>query len=84
MTQCFVFRNCKKTIIIQYAKGKEKFFCIVHMLRIHTGLREFSKRNVFDLHILKVNPFHICVPCLKIANIELLFVNYRMALILGK
>ena len=38
MTQCFLCRNCKKTILIRYAECKETFFCILHMLRIHTGL----------------------------------------------
>ena len=36
-TQCFVCRNCKKTILIRF---DEDFFCILHMLRIHTGLRK--------------------------------------------
>ena len=26
MTQCFVCRNCKKTIPVRYAEGKEKVF----------------------------------------------------------
>ena len=26
MTQCFVFRNCKNTILIRSAEGKEEFF----------------------------------------------------------
>ena len=80
MTQCFVCRNCKNTIIIRYDEGKEILFCILHMLRIHTGLRNWSKTNVFDLHLKKKNPFDIGVPCIKITKSELLFEQYRMAL----
>ena len=49
------------------------------MLRIHTGLRKLSKTNVYDLHILKINPFDIGKPCINIARSELLFEQYRMA-----
>ena len=35
--QYFVWRNCKKTTVVRAAAGKEKVFCILHMLRIHTG-----------------------------------------------
>ena len=84
MTQCFVCRKCKNNILIRSAEGKESFFCILHMLRIHTSLRKWSKRNLFDLHLKKMNPFDIRVPCIKIANSELLFEKYRMALNLDK
>ena len=80
MTQCFVWRNCKKTILIRAAEVKETFFCILHMLKIHTSLRKWSKTNVFNIYLLKMNPFDIRVPCIKIANSELLFEPYRMAL----
>ena len=53
MTQCFVCLNCKKTILIQYAEGKENVFGILHMLKIHTGLQKLSKTNAFDLHLKK-------------------------------
>ena len=43
-------------------------------------MREWSKRNVFDLHLKKMNPFGIPVPCIKITRSELLFEQYRMAL----
>ena len=51
LTQCFVWRNYKKTILIRDAEGKDEFFCILHMLRIHTGSRKWRKRNAFDLHL---------------------------------
>ena len=49
-TQYFVFRNCKKTILIRSAEVKDEFFCILYMLSIHTGLQKLSKTNVKDLH----------------------------------
>ena len=66
MTQCFVFLNCQNTILIRSDEGKERFFCILHMLRINTGLWKWSKRNVYDLHLLK--------------NKWLLFEEYRTSL----
>ena len=53
ITQCFVCHNFKNNILIRADEGKEKVFCILHMLRIHTGLRKWSKTNVFDLHLKK-------------------------------
>ena len=47
MTQCFVRCNCQKTILIWYADDKEDIFCILHMLRVHTGLQKLSKTNVY-------------------------------------
>ena len=48
------------------------------MLRIHTGLRRLSKKNLYDFHLKK--SFDIGVPCIKIADSELLFEQYIMAL----
>ena len=78
MISCFVLLNCKKTVLVRYDKGKETIFCILHMLRIHTGLRKCSKRNIFDLHPKKMNPFAIHVPYIYIVNNELLFEQYIM------
>ena len=50
------------------------------MLNIHTGLRKWSKRNVFDLYLKKINPFGIHEPCINIAKNELLFEKFRMTL----
>ena len=41
---------------------------------------KLSKKNVFDLHLKKRNPFGISVPCIYIENSELLFEKNRMAL----
>ena len=57
-----------------------RVFCILHILRIHTGLWKWSKRNIFDFHLKKKNPFDIRVPCIKIENSELLIEQYRMSL----
>ena len=58
----------------------KKGFCILQMLRIHTGLRKWNKNNVYDIHLRENNPIGIDQPCIKIANSELLFEEYRMAL----
>ena len=62
MTQCFFCHNCKTNIIIQAAAGKERVFCILHMLIIHTDLRKWSKTHIFDLHLNKMNQFGIHEP----------------------
>ena len=38
ITHCYVCNNCKMSIFIQSSNVKEGLFCILHMLRIHTGL----------------------------------------------
>ena len=38
MTHCYVCDNCQMSIFIQSTNVKEGFFCIIQMLRIHTGL----------------------------------------------
>ena len=50
------------------------------MLRIHTGLRKLIKKNVYDLHLKKTNPFEIGKTCITIAGKERLFKPYRMSL----
>ena len=55
-------------------------FCILHMISINTGLLKLSKKNVYDLHLKKMNPFEIGKPCIIIARRELLFEQYRMDL----
>ena len=62
----------------------KKSFCILHILGIHNGLQKCNKRNVYDLHLKSMNPFDIPVPCIMIANSELLFEQNRMALNQGK
>ena len=80
MTQCFVCRDFKNTIIIRDYAVKEKGFCILHMLIIHTGLRKWSKINIFDIHLKKTNPFGMHEPCIKIVNNQLIFEQYIMSL----
>ena len=50
------------------------------MLSIHTGLQKLSKKNLYELHLKKMNPFDIGKPCIMIAKSEVLFEQYRMAL----
>ena len=80
VTQYFLCRNCKNTIVVRADAVKEKVFCIWHMLKIHTGLQKLSETNLFDLHQNKMNPFCIHEPYINIANNELLFQQYIMSL----
>ena len=68
------------SIFIQYANVKEGVFCILQMLMIHTGLRKWNKNNVYHINLQKNNPIGIDQPCIKVANSEVLFEKYRMAL----
>ena len=80
MTHFYVCDHCQMSIFIQSANVKEGFFCILQMLRIHTGLRKWNKNNVYHIHIRKNNPIVIDQPCINIANSEVLFEIYRMVL----
>ena len=73
ITHCFVCDNCQMSIFIQSNNVKEGFFCILQMLRIHTGLRKWNKNNVYHINLRKKNPNGINQPCIKIANSEVLF-----------
>ena len=53
MTQFCVCCNSKKAILVRGAEGKEKVFCNLHMLRIHTGLRKLRNTNVYDIYLKK-------------------------------
>ena len=80
MTRCFVFCNCQKTIFIRSDEDKEKVFRILHMLRIHTGLRKLGKKMYMTFIFKKMNPFEIGKPCINIERREMLFEKYRMAI----
>ena len=45
MTHFFVCYNFQKIILIQSAEGKERIFFILHLLRIHTGLKTFEQEK---------------------------------------
>ena len=49
------------------------------MLRIHTGLRKWNKKDRYHILLRGNNPLGIDKPCIKIANNEVLFEKYRMA-----
>ena len=46
------------------------------MLRIHTGLRKWNKKDLFHIFLLDKNPLGIKQKCIIIANNELLFEQY--------
>ena len=58
----------------------KKGFCVLHMLRIHTSLLKWNKKNVYHILLRDNNPIGTDQPRIKIANSELLFEKYRMAL----
>ena len=68
------------SIFIPTYNVKEGVFCILQMLRIHTGLRKWTKNDRFHILLKKMNPLGIDRPCLNIAKDELLFKKYRIAL----
>ena len=68
------------SIFIQSYNVKEGFFCILQMLRIHTGLRKWNKKDRHHILLRNKNPVGINWPCIKIAKNEVLFEKYRMAL----
>ena len=68
------------SIFIPSSNVKEGVFCILQMLRIHTGLRKWTKKYQFHIIHKNMNPLVIDQPCLTIANNEVLFEIYRIAL----
>ena len=50
------------------------------MLRIHTGLRKWTKKDRFRITLRDMNPLEINQPLLTIANNEVLFEQYIIAL----
>ena len=68
------------SIFIPSSNVKEEVFCILQMLRIHTGLRKWTKKDLFHIILKNMNPLGIDQTCLTIANNELLFEKYRIAL----
>ena len=68
------------SIFIPSSNVKEEVFYILQMLRIHTGLRKWTKKDRFHIIIRDMNPLGIDQPCFTIAKNEVLFEKYRIAL----
>ena len=68
------------SIYIPSYNVKEGFFCILHMLRIHTGLRKWNNNDRFHIILSDKNPLGIKQPCIMIAKNEVLFEQYRIDL----
>ena len=68
------------SIFIPFSNVKEAFFCILQMLRIHTGLRKWNKNDRFDIILNDMNPLGIKQLCIMIAKNEVLFKQYRIDL----
>ena len=58
MTQCYVCNNCNLSILIQSSNDKEGFFCILQMLRIHTGFPKWDKKDQFHMLLRDKNPHY--------------------------
>ena len=80
MTQCYVCNKCNTIIFIQYSNDKEGGFGNLQILRIHTGLQKWNKKDLFHMILRDKNPVGINQPCIMIANNEVMFEKYRMAL----
>ena len=74
-TQFIVCNNCNMSFYIPSSNVKEGVFCILQMLRIHTGLRKWTKNDQLHILLKKMNPLGIDRPCQKIARDEMLFEN---------
>ena len=68
------------SIFILSSNVKEGVFCILQMLKIHTGLRKWTKKDLFHIILKNMNTLVIYQPCLTIANNEVLFEKYIIAL----
>ena len=68
------------SIFIQSSNVIEGFLCILQMLRIHTGLRKWNKKDQVHIFLRDKNPLGIKQPCIMIAKNEVLFEQYRIAL----
>ena len=79
-TQCIVCNNFNMSIFIPYSNVKEGIFCILQMLRIHTGLRKWNKNDQFHIILSDMNPLRIIKKCIMIAKDEVLFKQYRISL----
>ena len=68
------------SIFIPSSNVKERVFCILQMLRIHTDLRKWNKNDQFHIILSDKNPLGIKQPCLTISKNEVLFEQYRIDL----
>ena len=80
MTQCIVCNKCNMSIFIPSSNVREGVFCILQMLRIHTGLRKWNTKDRFHIFLREKNPLGIKQPCIMIAKNEVLFEVYIMDL----
>ena len=80
MIQWYVCDSCKMSIFIQSSNVKEGVFCVLYMLRIHTGLRKWNKKNRYHILLCDKNLMGINQPCIKIANSEVLSENIEWIL----
>ena len=80
MTQCIVCNNRNMSIFIPSSNVKEGVFCILQMLRIHTGFWKWNKNDRFHIILSNMNSLGIKQPCIMISKNEVLFEGYRISL----
>ena len=76
---CFVCKNCNLTFRMSNASIPEQALCFTHLLHLHTGVRKWSRKNVYDQHLKAMNPL-IHERCSAMNNSQALFEQYRIAL----
>jgi hypothetical protein len=57
----------------------EQVLCFTHLLHLHTGVRKWSRKNVYDQHLKTMNPL-IHERCSAMNNSQALFEQYGIAL----
>ena len=77
MTQCYVCNNCKMSIFNQSSNVKEVFFCILQMLRIHTGLQKWNTKDLYYILLCDKNLMGMDQLCINTANSEVLSEKYK-------
>ena len=75
-----VCKHCNMSIFVPSSNVKEGVFCILQMLRIHTGLRKCNKNDRFNIILSDMNPLGIKQPCIMMAKNEVLFEQYIISL----
>ena len=68
------------SIFIQSSNVKEGVFYTLQMLRIHTSLRKWNKKDRFHIFLCDKNPLGIKRPCIMIAKNGVLFEQYIISL----
>ena len=64
---CYVCKNCRETYRVGVGFAEDAIFVLIHLMRLHVGVRQFKKNNDFDLHLKGLNR-NVTAPCYIIAK----------------